>query len=134
VIVHRSNPLGAEAAITLDALDRVDMIAWHARWRAQAHLEQLWRRRRIRPRIIYRTDDNLMIQQLVANHLGCACLGALTVEHLIDPNIRRIPINDELPPRTLALCHGRGRELTPAATIVIEAIRAASIRTSPHSA
>ncbi|HEY3775805.1 MAG TPA: LysR family transcriptional regulator [Solirubrobacteraceae bacterium] len=132
VIAHRTNPLAAEAAIALDALDGVDMIAWHARWRAQTHLEQLWRRRRIRPRIIYRTDDNLMIQQLVANRLGCACLGALTVEHLIDPDIRRIPINDELPPRTLALCHGRGRELTPAAAVVIDAIRAASQR-SPYN-
>lgn len=128
VIAHRSNPLAAEAATSLDALDGVDMIAWHARWRAQAHLERLWRQRRIRPRIIYRTDDNLMIQQLVANRLGCACLGALTVEHLIDPDIRRIPIKDELPPRTLALCHGRGRELTPAATFVIDAIRAATTR------
>jgi DNA-binding transcriptional LysR family regulator len=95
VIAHRSDPLAAEASMTLDALDGVDMIAWHNRWRAQAHLEQLWRRRRIRPRIIYRTDDNLMIQKLVTNRLGCACLGALTVEHLIDPDIRRIPINEK---------------------------------------
>jgi DNA-binding transcriptional LysR family regulator len=128
VITHHTNPLAAEAAITHDALDGVDMIAWHARWRAQAHLEQLWRRRRIRPRIIYRTDDNLIIQQLVTNRLGCACLGALTVEHLIDQDIRRIPINDELPARRLALCHGRGRELAPAARFVIDAIRAASQR------
>jgi DNA-binding transcriptional LysR family regulator len=131
VIAHRSHPLAAEAAITLDALDGIDMIAWHARWRAQGHLEQLWRRRRIRPRIIYRTDDNLIIQQLVVNRLGCACLGALTVEHLIDSDIRRIPINDELPPRTLSICHGRGRALSPAADLVIEAIRAASARSSP---
>ncbi len=134
IIAHREDPLASSGSVTLDALNGVDMIAWHSRWRAQTNLEQLWRRRRIRPRIIYRTDDNLMIQRLVINRLGCACLGALSVEHLIAPELRRIPIRDELPPRTLAICHARGRELTPAALIVIDAIQSAAHPISPIAA
>jgi DNA-binding transcriptional LysR family regulator len=123
IIAHHDQPIAESGSVTLDELDGAEMIAWHNRWRAQASLEQLWRRRRIRPRIIYRTDDNFMIQTLVANGLGCACLGALSVQNLIDPRLRRISIRDEVPPRTLAVCWSRQREPTPAALVLIDAIR-----------
>ena len=112
------------SAVSLDVLDGVDMIAWHKRWRAQAALEEAWRVRGITPRIVYRSDDSLMIQRLVAAGLGWACLGALSVQQLIGSELRRIAIRDELPPRTLVLCHARDRQLTPAASILIDAVRA----------
>jgi DNA-binding transcriptional LysR family regulator len=126
ILTHREDPLARSGWTTLDALHGVDMIAWHNRWKAQTNLEQLWRRRQIRPRIIYRTDDNLMIQRLVVNRLGSACLGALSVEHLIDPCLRRISIRDDLPARTLVLCHARARQPPPVALVVIEAIQSAA--------
>ncbi|MGH2842989.1 MAG: LysR family transcriptional regulator [Solirubrobacteraceae bacterium] len=123
VIAHRDDALAASPSITFDALEGLQMIAWHQRWRSQAGLERLWRRRGIRPRIVYRTDDNLMIQMLVANGLGCACLGALAASELIDPRLRRLALRDEVPPRTLALCQARSREPPAAAVALIEAIR-----------
>lgn len=126
VIAHRDNPIAASTSITLEALDGADMIAWHQRWRAQANLERLWRQRGVRPRIIYRTDDNLMIQVLVANDLGCACLGALSSAELIDPRLRRLALRDEVPPRTLSLCWARDREPHPAAVVLGDAIRRAA--------
>jgi len=123
IVAHRDHPLAASTSVTLDALDGTDMIAWHQRWRAQANLERVWRQRGIRPRIVYRTDDNLMIQSLVAAGLGCACVGILSARELIEPRLRRITLRDELPPRTLALCHARNRELPPAALFVIDAIK-----------
>lgn len=123
IIAHRDHAIARSSSVTLDALDGAEMIAWHNRWRSQASLEQLWRRRRIRPRIVYRTDDSLMIQALVAVGLGCACLGALSIQELIDPRLRRITIRDEVPHRMLALCHSRRREPTPAAVVLIDAIR-----------
>lgn len=123
VIAHRDNQIASANSITLDALDGAEMIAWHQRWRAQANLERLWRQLGVRPRIVYRTDDNLMIQVLVANGLGCACLGALSATHLISPNLRRLALRDEVPPRTLSLCWARNRERPPAAGGLIEAIR-----------
>jgi DNA-binding transcriptional LysR family regulator len=123
VIAHRDNPIAASSSIKLDALDGADMIAWQQRWRAQATLERLWRQRGVRPRIVYRTDDNLMIQVLVANGLGCACLGALAATQLIDQRLRRVALNDEVPPRTLSLCWARDREPPPAAVILSDAIR-----------
>lgn len=132
IITHRDDPMARSNSVTLDALDGAEMIAWHQRWRSQASLEQLWRRRRIRPRIIYRTDDSFMIHTLVATGLGCACLGALSVRELSDPRLRRIAIRDEVPPRTLALCYARNREPTPAAVVLIDAIRGSS--SPPHVA
>jgi DNA-binding transcriptional LysR family regulator len=126
IIAHRDDPIARTHSVTLDALDGAEMIAWHNRWRSQASLEQLWRRRRIRPRIVYRTDDSFMIQTLVATGLGCACLGALSVQALIDPRLRRISIRDEVPARTLSLCYARRREPTPAAVVLIEAIQGIS--------
>lgn len=131
VIAHRDNPIAASSSITLDALDGADMIAWHQRWRAQANLERLWKQRGVRPRIIYRTDDNLMIQILVANELGCACLGALTTAELIDPRLRRLALRDEVPPRTLSLCWARDREPHPAAVVLSDAIRRTAAQGSP---
>ncbi len=123
LLAHRDHSLARSSSVALDALDGAEMIAWHNRWRAQASLEQLWRRRRIRPRIVYRTDDSMMIQALVAVGLGCACLGALSIQELIDPRLKRIRIRDEVTPRTLAVCYSRRREPTPAAVVLIDAIR-----------
>lgn len=130
VIAHRANPIAASASITLDALDGEEMIAWHQRWRAQANLERLWRQRGIRPRIVYRTDDNMMIQLLVANGLGCACIGALAAAELIDPQLRRLALRDEVPPRTLSLCWARDREQPAAAVVLGDALRRLSAERS----
>jgi hypothetical protein len=48
------------------------------------------------------------------------------VQELIDPRLRRISIRDEVPARTLSLCYARQREPTPAAVVLIDAIRAIS--------
>ena len=53
-----------------DALDGLDLVAWTQRWRVQVELEDAWSRRGISPRIVYRTDDNLALQRLVAAGLG----------------------------------------------------------------
>lgn len=123
VVAHQDDPIARSSAISLDAFDGAQMIAWHQRWPSQARLEQLLRRRRIRPRIVYRTDDTLMIQTLVARGLGCSCLGGLAVQGLIDARLRRIAIRDEVPPRQLSLCYPRQRERTPAAEVLIDVLQ-----------
>ncbi len=123
LVAHLDDPIAASSSITLDALDGAEMIAWHQRWKAQANLERLLRQRGIRPRIVYRTDDNSIIQVLVANGLGCACLGALSASALIDPRLRRLALRDEVPPRTLSLCWARDREPPASAVELSDAIR-----------
>src|ERR1700722_7899436 len=132
IIARQDSVLARSGPVHLDALDNVRTIAWPQRWRAQANLEQEWRRRRIRPRIVYRTEDSLMIQWLVAAGLGAACIGSLSVQQLIDPHLRRVPLLDDLPGRTLSLCYSRDRELSPPAVAVIESIQTLTSRPSRH--
>ena len=66
ILTRRDSELAAAAEPTFDLLDGVDLVAWNRRWRTQQKLEQAWRRRGIRPRIVFRTDDNLALQRLVA--------------------------------------------------------------------
>lgn len=123
VITHSEDAIANQEVATVDVLDGADVIAWHQRWRAQARLEQYWRERGIKPRIVYRTDDNLMIQRLVVAQLGYACIGGLAAQNLIDPQLRRVRIRDELPPRTVSLCYAREREPTPAMLLVMDTVR-----------
>jgi DNA-binding transcriptional LysR family regulator len=133
IIASEDDPLACASAVGLEVLDGADMIAWHQGWRSQARLEDLWRQLRITPRIVYRTDDSLLIQTLVAAGLGYACMSALSLPYLREPRVRRISISDRLPPRTLSLCYAEQRELLPAAAVFMDAVREASVltRTKP---
>jgi DNA-binding transcriptional LysR family regulator len=125
ILAHVDDPIARVRGVSLDVLHGADTIAWQQRWRSQAILEQVWQRRGIRPRIVYRTDDSLMIQRLVAAGLGRACLGRLSTGQLIEPDLRRISIDDELPLRTLSLCYSRQRTLSPATQVLIATIQEA---------
>ena len=68
-----------------------------------------WRRRGIKPRVVYRTDDNLALQRLVAAGLGHACVGRLAAERAIDPSLTWVAPPDILSPRTVALSNYASR-------------------------
>ena len=82
------------------------------RWRTQLQLEQAWRRRAISPRVVYRTDDNLALQRLVAAGYGHACLDRLSAASAIEPSLTWIEPAEILIPRTIALCLPRRRDLS----------------------
>jgi DNA-binding transcriptional LysR family regulator len=90
----------------------------------QVELEEAWSRRGISPRIVYRTDDNLALQRLVAAGLGDACIGRLAARRAIDSSLTWIAPRDILSPRTIALCYPRHRQMTAASRALIAAIRA----------
>src|ERR1700745_1373570 len=94
------------------------------RWRPQAELEDTWARRGIAPRIVYRTDDNLALQRLVAAGLGHACVGRLAAERAVDPSLTWLAPPDVLTPRVVALWHPRRRDLAEAARALSGALRA----------
>ena len=104
-------------------LDQRDLVAWTRRWRPQAELEDTWARRGIVPRIVYRTDDNLALQRLVAAGLGHACIGRVAASRAIDPALTWLEPNDPAAPRVIALCYPRHRPLSATARSLITAIR-----------
>ena len=108
---------------SLDLLDGVEVVAWSQHWQTQVELEELWRRRGIAPRVVYRTDDNVALQRLVAAGLGHACVGRLSAQRTVEPALRWLAPREVLPARTIALCHARGRRVSGAVQALIEIVR-----------
>ena len=124
VLTRRDSELAAASPASFDLLDGADVVAWTTRWAIQGELEAAWRRRGINPRVVYRTDDNLALQRLVAAGLGHACVGRLAAERAVDPSLTWLAPPDILSPRTVALCHPRRRDLAGAARALSATLRA----------
>ena len=124
ILTRRDSAMAEMTRPGFDALDGLDLVAWTQRWRVQVELEEAWSRRGISPRIVYRTDDNLALQRLVAAGLGHACIGRLAARRAIDSSLTWIAPRDFLSPRTIALCYPRHRQMTAASRALIAAIRA----------
>ena len=123
ILTHRDGELATAERPSFDLLDGADVVAWTSRWPIQGELEAAWRRRGIMPKVVYRTDDNLALQRLVAAGLGHACVGRLAARRAIDPALTWLAPPDILTPRTVALCHPRRRHLAQAARSLATALR-----------
>jgi DNA-binding transcriptional LysR family regulator len=107
-----------------EVLDQRELVAWTRRWPAQAELEDAWARRGIAPKIVYRTDDNLALQRLVAAGLGHACIGRVAASRAVDPSLTWLEPDETPPPRTIAISYPRHRPVSATARSLISAIRA----------
>lgn len=124
VLTRRDSDLAGADRPSFDLLDGADVVAWTSRWEVQTELEAAWRRRGINPRVVYRTDDNLALQRLVAAGLGHACIGRFAAQRAIDPSLTWLEPPDVLSTRIVALCHPRRRDLAEAARALSQALRA----------
>ena len=124
ILTRRDSAIASAERPSFDLLDGADVVAWTSRWEIQDELEGAWRRRGIEPRVVYRTDDNLALQRLVAAGLGHACVGRLAAERAVDPSLTWLAPPDILTQRTVALCHPRRRDLADAARALSAALRA----------
>ncbi|HET8977670.1 MAG TPA: LysR family transcriptional regulator [Solirubrobacteraceae bacterium] len=124
ILTRRDSDLAAAPNPSFDLLDGVDLVAWTQRWRTQNELEEAFRRRAIAPRIVFRTDDNLALQRLVAAGYGHACLDRLGASGAVEPSLTWVEPKEILIPRQIALCHPRRREPSTPALILSDAVRA----------
>ena len=79
-------------------------------------LEQSIRALGIEPRIVFRSDDNVTIQGLVATGFGSALMPALAIDGS-DPRIVRIPVDH--PARTIVIAWHADRVRSPAAAAFV---------------
>ena len=121
ILTRRDSPLMAVERATFDILDGADVVAWTSRWSVQQELEDAWRRRLIAPRVVYRTDDSLTLQRLVAAGLGHACVGRASAQHAVDPALAWVAPEDELMALRTVLLVPRHREPHGPAQTLIEA-------------
>ncbi|MGA2529493.1 MAG: LysR family transcriptional regulator [Acidimicrobiales bacterium] len=124
VLTRRDSAIADLEHLSFDILDGMEVVAWTRRWSSQVELEEAWRRRGIAPHIVYRTDDNLALQRLVAAGLGHACIGRIAARRAIDSSLTWLAPRERLTPRQMSLCYPRRRELTRPVTSLIAAIRA----------
>jgi DNA-binding transcriptional LysR family regulator len=124
ILTRRDSELATAVEPTFDLLDGADLVAWTRRWRTQIELEQAWRRRAIRPRVVYRTDDNLALQRLVAAGYGHACVDRLGATGVVEPSLTWLEPREILMPRTIGLCLPRRRDLSLAALALVDSVRA----------
>ena len=124
ILTRRDSTIATLKRPGFDVLHQLDLVAWTRRWRAQAELEDAWARRGIAPKIVYRTDDNLALQRLVAAGLGHACIGRVAASRAIDPALTWLQPDEPSAPRTIALCYPRHRLVSATARSLITAIRA----------
>jgi DNA-binding transcriptional LysR family regulator len=123
ILTRRDSELASAPVPSFDLLDGADLVAWNLRWRTQRQLEEAWRRRGISPRVVYRTDDNLALQRLVAAGYGHACLDRLGAAGAVEPSLTWIAPEEILIPRTIALCHPRRRDPSGSALTLMDAVR-----------
>jgi DNA-binding transcriptional LysR family regulator len=123
ILTRRDSEIAAAEEPTFDLLDGLDIVAWNRRWRTQIELEEVWRRRAIRPRVVYRTDDNLALQRLVAAGYGHACLDRLGASGAVEPSLTWLEPREILLPRTIALCLPRHRDLSLVAVSLMDSVR-----------
>jgi DNA-binding transcriptional LysR family regulator len=124
ILTRRDSAIADLERPGFEVLDGLDVVAWTHRWRGQLALEEALERRGIAPRIVYRTDDNLALQRLVAAGLGHACIGRLAARRAIDPALTWLSPREPLIPREIVLCYPRHRQVTATARALIMAIRA----------
>ena len=131
ILTRRDSAIAETEHPSFDMLDGKDVVAWNRRVQVQAELEEAWLRRGIAPRIVYRTDDNLALQRLVAAGLGDACIGRLAARRAIDPALTWLSPKEF--PRTstdLPVLRARTRQMSATTAALMSAIRAASLRVS----
>ena len=124
ILTRRDSPIADLQRPGFDVLHGLDVVAWTHQWKGQLELEQAWERLGIAPKIVYRTDDNLALQRLVAAGLGHACTGRLAASRAVDPALTWLAPREQLSPRQIVLCYPRLRQLPTTALALITAIRA----------
>jgi DNA-binding transcriptional LysR family regulator len=124
ILTRRDSAIASLESPGFGVLDKLDLVAWTRRWPAQAELEDAWARRGIAPKIVYRTDDNLALQRLVAAGLGHACIGRVAARRAVDAALTWLEPQEPTAPRAIALCYSRHRPVTATARSLIAAIRA----------
>ena len=126
ILTRRDSALSEDDHPSFDVLDGAELVAWTRKWHMQVQLEEALSRRGIAPRIVYRTDDNLALQRLVAIGLGHACVGLLAARSAIDPALTWVAPREILNSRQIALCYPRQREVSGSVLALVAAVRTAS--------
>jgi len=75
--------------------------------------------RGVRPRFVFRSNDNATVQAMVAAGLGVALSPLLAVDEN-DPKVRVLQLSEPVPPRVIVVVWHRDRYRSPAASAFVD--------------
>lgn len=118
VVVVAAGSAMSRPRVSVAELDRRPMVAYQ-HLRQQDLTEDFLRARGVRPKVVFRSNDNGTVQAMVASGLGVALAPLLAVdEH--DPRIElRLPA-EPVPPRVLVVVWHRDRYRPPSAQAFVD--------------
>ena len=132
VLTAANSPLARRRPAAPD-LDGLPMVG-HQRGKQQDRAEEFLLGRGVRPRVVFRSNDNGTVQAMVASGLGFALAPLLAVDEN-DPKVRLIELAEPVPPRVLVVVWHRDRYRPPAgAAFVDTAIAVAASVERAHAA
>lgn len=125
VLVPPDSPFARCATIGFADLDGLGMIAPAATDACAISVKTELKKARSSPRVVFRTDDNLTSQRLVATGLGCAIVPLLTVEtNISDAAAVVVPLRaEDAFDRRVGLIWHRDRYRSRAAEAFVEIAR-----------
>lgn len=122
LVVGRDHPLARRAAaLSLKALADIDLVGYRV-CRANAEVERFLRSRGVEPRVVFRAEDNHLLQGLAAQGVGAAIMPILAVDQSRG-DVAFLDLADVIPNRRIGLVWHRDRYRTPAAAAFIEIAR-----------
>jgi DNA-binding transcriptional LysR family regulator len=119
LVVARDHQLAAQRVLpSLETLGEIDLVAYRV-CRANAEVERYLRARSLQPRVVFRAEDNHLLQGLAAEGIGAAIMPFLAIDWARD-DVVAIPLADWIPNRRIGLVWHRDRYQSPAAKAFTE--------------
>ena len=133
VMVPAGSSLTRPSRLRTADLATVSMVAYE-HGKHQDLAEDFLLGRGVRPRIVFRSNDNGTVQAMVAAGLGIALSPLLAVDEN-DPRVRLVQLEEPVPPRVLVVVWHRDRYRSPAAAAFVDtAVAVASEVERAHDA
>jgi len=117
VVIAADSPL-AQSALAASDLNGLPMVG-DQHGKHQDLAEDFLHGRGVRPRVVFRSNDNGTVQAMVASGLGFALAPLLAVDEN-DSKVRLIELEEPVPPRVLVVVWHRDRYRPPAAAAFVE--------------
>ncbi len=121
LLTQPDSPLVSQASpLAVLALQGLPLLGYGTTSGVQILLEEYLRGSGLSPNLIFRTNDNVAIHELVASGFGSALMPALAV-NADDQRVACIPL--DIPPRSIAIAWHGGRTMSPASRAFIETVQ-----------
>ena len=119
LLVPTDSELGRHGAVELEELASLPLVSWRS-CRCERRVEAFLADRGIELDPFFRSNDNGVLQAMVASGSGIALLPRLAIDES-DEHVTVIDLNGKVPSRVIALAWTRERGLAPAARHFIDA-------------